>query len=100
MKNDDEQLDQLLNSLPVPPMSSHLNPRILAAAKVDDSVSAGLFSQLLRNLMIPKPNYALACSMLLGILLGWQVTSALSVESIPVDEEISSLFLAEVSFYE
>lgn len=100
MNNDNEQLDQLLNSLPVPPMSSHLNQRILAAAKVDDGIPVGLFSQLFGNLMIPKPNYALACSMLFGILLGWQVTSELSVDSIPVDEEISSLFLAEVSFYE
>ncbi len=100
MENDDEQLDQLLKSLPVPPMSPKLTQKILEQTKVTDDAPQGLFRQLFDNLMIPKPSFALACSMLVGILLGWQVTSTLSIDSIPVEDEISSLFLAEVSLYE
>lgn len=100
MKNDDEQLDQLLNSLSVPSMSPQLNTRIIAQAKGGGIVQQGLFHQLFNSLMIPKPSYALACSLLFGMVLGWQVTSIFSIESIPVEEDLSSLFVAEVSFYE
>lgn len=100
MINDDEQLDQLLNSLSVPPINSQLKQNIIEQTKESGRVSQSVIRQLINNLMIPKPSYALACSMLLGILLGWQVMSELTVESYSTEEEISSLFLAEVSFYE
>ena len=100
MINDDEQLDQLLNSLSVPPINSQLKQNIIEQTKESGSVSQSVFRQLINSLMIPKPSYALACSMLLGILLGWQVMSELTVDSYSTEEEISSLFLAEVSFYE
>lgn len=127
MNTSDEQLNQLLNSVkPVPP-GRDLAPRIIAQSKVETTQSSiqprtkesninkeSLFKQILHSFIFPRPAYALACSMLLGILLGWQnadmtqldnsfgigsdIESALQTTS--VEDDLSSLFLAEVNYYE
>lgn len=128
MKASDEKLNQLLNrSVPVPP-SNNLSQRIIANARIDslalseESVRAeeylvakensvnkeSLFKQIISSLIIPKPAYALACSMILGVLLGWQNSDMASIDSTldndmqatTIEEDLSSLFLAEVNYYE
>jgi hypothetical protein len=110
MNISDEKLDQLLKSaIPIPP-SSNLAERIIAQAATApmvtkvDSNKKSLFKQILHSFILPKPAYALACSMLVGVLLGWQ-DSALDVNTntiqlASIDEELSSLFIAEYNFYE
>ena len=108
MNISDEKLDQLLKStVPIPP-SSNLAERIIAQAatsQITAKIETGkrsLFKQILNNFILPKPAYALACSMLVGVLLGWQ-DSALDVNTIQlasIDEDLSSLFIAEVNYYE
>ena len=110
MNISDEKLDQLLKSaVPIPP-SSNLAERIIAQAatsQITAKIETGkrsLFKQILNNFILPKPAYALACSMLVGVLLGWQ-DSALDVNTntiqlASIDEDLSSLFIAEVNYYE
>ena len=109
MNTSDEKLNQLLNSAKVIPPSSNLAERIIAQAHPLSQQSPnfqtadeGFIKQILRSLVFPKPAYALACSMLVGILVGWQNPDS-NVNTIQVasaDEELSSLFLAEVNFDE
>jgi hypothetical protein len=114
MNRSDEKLNQLLKSVKVVPPRSNLAERIIAQAQPLSknqpepntqilSVNKESFiKQILRSLVFPKPAYALACSMLVGVLVGWQNpdvnTNTMQVAS--TDEELSSLFLAEVNFYE
>ena len=106
----DEHLDQLLKTaIPIPP-NPNLAERIIAqAATVPVTVSLeshddSLFKQILRALIIPKPVYVLACSMLLGVLLGWQNTELdMNINPIQIasaEEDLSSVFIAEVNYYE
>jgi hypothetical protein len=128
MKTSDDRLNQLLSGVkPVPP-NVGLAQRIIAQSSIEASTPSniqasakhqgvnkdGLFKQVLHTFIFPKPAYALACSMLVGILLGWQnsdmteldtgfgldgeIESALQITSI--EEDLSSLFLAEVNYYE
>lgn len=110
MNNSDEQLNQLLNRVtPVPP-SSTLAERIIAQARIDVESNnretaletEGFFKQMMRNFILPKPAYALACSMLLGVFLGWQNTDVSDelAEISSVNDDISSLFIVEVNYYE
>ena len=109
MNTSDKELNQLLNSARVMPASSNLAERIIAQAdplpqqnSSFKTAEEGFIKQVLRSLVFPKPAYALACSMLVGILVGWQNPDS-NVNIIQVasaDEELSSLFLAEVNFDE
>lgn len=104
----DEKLDSLLKGfVPVPP-SKNLAERIIAEAAASqvsariESNKKSLFRQILNSLIIPQPAYALACSMLVGVLLGWQ-NSGVEINTtqiVAVEEDLSSLFIAEVSYYE
>jgi hypothetical protein len=110
MNINDEKLDQLLKGgVPVPP-SSNLADRIIAqaatsqiTAKIEGSKQS-LFKQILNSFIIPKPAYALAFSMLVGVLLGWQDSAldvnANTIQLASIDEGLSSLFITEVNFYE
>jgi hypothetical protein len=110
MSISDEKLDQLLKSVkPVPP-SSNLAERIIAQATIStvavrlESRNKSLFKQLLNSFIVPKPAFALACSMVVGVLLGWQ-TSELemninTIQLASMDEDLSSLFITEVNFYD
>jgi hypothetical protein len=106
----DEKLNQLLNSsLPVP-VSSNLAQRIILEAKtqpefkVTAKFEETFVKQFFRSFIFPKPAYALACSMLMGVLLGWQnpefIFNTLPVADIDNDNDLSSLFLSEVNFDE
>lgn len=109
MNTSDKELNQLLNSVAVKPASSNLAERIIAQAQPlshqqssFQTADESFIRQILRSLVFPKPAYALACSMLVGILVGWQNPDS-NVNIIQVasaDEELSSLFLAEVNFDE
>jgi hypothetical protein len=130
MQASDEKLNQLLNSVVAPAARNlDLAQRIISisseeinASSIESNISEininneGLFTQILHSFIIPKPAYALACSMMVGILLGWHnsdiaqlviginigsddgIESALQTTS--VEEDLSSLFLAEVNYYE
>jgi hypothetical protein len=121
MKNSDETLNQLLKSAgPVSPrrdFAQHIiaqaDPQFHVQNQVEiQTPEDNIFKQIIRGLIFPKPGYALACSMLVGILLGWQspeltelATGALTNTNIAinpatVEEDLSRLFLAEVSYYE
>ncbi|MBL4798868.1 MAG: hypothetical protein JKY50_15735 [Oleispira sp.] len=106
MNSSDEKLNQLLNSVAPVPSNSNLAERIIAQAEIPDiNVNKESFlKQVLRSLIFPKPAYALACSMLVGVLLGWQNpevnTNINTIQVASADEELSSLFLAEVNFDE
>lgn len=108
MSISDEKLDQLLKSVALAPPSSNLAERIIAQATISpvaaslESNKKSLFKQILHTFILPKPAYALACSMLVGVLLGWQ-DSTLDTNTIQLasmDEDLSSLFITEVDFYE
>jgi hypothetical protein len=108
MNKSDEKLNQLLNSSKPVPASSNLAQRIIFEAKpqsefkVTAEYDENFIKQFLSSFIFPKPAYALACSMLIGMLLGWQ-NPDFSLNTLPlvdIDNDLSSLFLAEVNFYE
>lgn len=106
----DEQLEQLLARVSPVPSCNNLAASIIANADPDFHLSEkenGLIQQIMRSFIFPKPAYALACSMLIGVFLGWQstvltdVTIATSdVQTLSIEEDLSRLFLAEVHYYE
>lgn len=118
MNRSDEKLEQLLHSATFIPPSTNLAQRIIAESKQQPITEPefqrktlhkeGFIKQILRDLIFPKPAYALACSMLVGILVGWQNpgfnmstdATGTNIQIASADEELSSLFLAEVNFYE
>jgi len=110
MNKSDEKLNQLLNDIQPVPSNPNLAQRIIIEARVQSKVKPSIkilseeafFKQFLHSLIFPKPGYALACSMLVGVLLGWQNPefNMNTIQVTSVDEDISSLFLAEVNFYE
>jgi hypothetical protein len=116
MNRSDEKLNQLLDRATLIPPSSNLAERIIAQAqplsqqhsqpqltiKTAYLKEEGFIKQILCSLIFPKPAYALACSMLVGVLLGWQNPEANTntIQLMTADEELSSLFLAEVNFDE
>lgn len=127
MKNSDEKINQLLKSVgPISPRID-LAQKIIAQADSQYHVQSkvhpqagnspleeNIFKQIIRGLIFPKPAYALACSTLLGILLGWQSpeitglpadlngenNTNMTTTLVSVEEDLSRLFLAEVSYYE
>lgn len=129
MKTSDEKLDQILksgNTIPFGNPDNHtvrcadsrvsLAQRIIAQADphfhdqtqraMPVEVEESIVKQVIRRFIFPKPAYALAFSMVIGVLLGWQnpdvanpsVENGLQVASI--DEDLSRLFLSEVVYYE
>jgi hypothetical protein len=116
MQTSDEQLNELLKRAAPIPVNNNLAQRIILSAdknmhgysENENGNAVSLFKQILNSFMIPKPAYALACSMLLGVLVGWQNSDVAGVslnleESLAVttiEEDLSSLFLAEVNYYE
>lgn len=110
MSTGDEKLNQLLNTATVVAPNTDLAERIIHAAKISSSletssekdlVQESFMQQFLQSFILPKPAYALACSLLLGVLIGWQSSDS-NTDSVVVaaDTEFSSIFLAEVNFYE
>jgi hypothetical protein len=108
MNKSDEKLNQLLNSSPPVLASPSLAQRIIAEAKAQSELKVTVvyeetfIKQFLHSFIFPKPAYALACSMLVGVLLGWQ-NPEFTLNTLPVadiDNDLSSLFLAEVNFDE
>ena len=116
MQTSDEQLNELLKRAAPIPANNNLAQRIILNAKKNihgysestNGNADSLFKQILNSFIIPKPAYALACSMLLGVLVGWQNSDVAGIslnleESLAVttiEEDLSSLFLAEVNYYE
>lgn len=116
MQTSDEQLNELLKRAAPIPVNNNLAQRIILSAdknmhgysENENGNAVSLFKQILNSFMIPKPAYALACSMLLGVLVGWQNSDIAGIslnleESFSVttiEEDLSSLFLAEVNYYE
>lgn len=116
MQTTDEQLNELLKRAAPIPVNNNLAQRIILSAEKniygysenENGNAVSLFKQILNSFMIPKPAYALACSMLLGVLVGWQNSDVAGInlnleESLTVttiEEDLSSLFLAEVNYYE
>ena len=114
MNRSDEKLNQLLKSVKVVPPHSNLAERIIAEAQpLSENQSEpntqilnvnkeSFIKQILRSLVFPKPAYALACSMLVGVFVGWQNpdVNTHTIQVTSADEELSSLFLAEVNFDE
>jgi hypothetical protein len=112
MNRSDEKLNQLLNSATLVPPRSNLAERIITQSRYEIQSQSnsqeiavakeGFIKQVLRSFIFPKPAYALACSMLVGVLVGWQ-NPGFNMDTVQVtsaDEDLSSLFLAEVNFYE
>ena len=109
MNKSDEKLDQLLKSATLIPANANLAERIIAESKRDAIAKPllqksglgkeGLIKQVLQNL---------AFSMLIGVFVGWQTpdfnisidATNNTVQLTSVNEELSSLFLAEVNYYE
>jgi len=108
MNSSDDELNQLLNEVKVPPAGSNLAERIIMQAQPSSHLQAesvnkdGFLRQFFAALAFPKPGYALACSMLIGVLVGWQNpdVNTNAAQTISADEELSSLFLAEITFAE
>lgn len=116
MQTTDEQLNELLKRAAPITVNNNLAQRIILSAdknmhgysENENGNAVSLFKQILNSFMIPKPAYALACSMLLGVLVGWQNSDVAGIslnleESLAVttiEEDLSSLFLAEVNYYE
>lgn len=116
MQTSDEQLNELLKRAAPIPANNNLAQRIILNANQNihgysehgNGNADSLFKQILNSFIIPKPAYALACSMLLGVLVGWQNSDVTGIslnleESLTVttiEEDLSSLFLAEVNYYE
>ena len=105
----DEQLEQLLARVPPVPCRSNFAASIIANADPNYHLPIkedSFIQQILRSFIFPKPAYALACSMLIGVFLGWQSTEMAELTVVASDnqtlsiEDLSSLFLAEVNYYE
>lgn len=73
--NDDTDLNTMLNKRSVPPPSSNLASRIMEAARAEHKTP--LIQSILRDiadmLILPKPAYALAACLVIGLVLGMQI---------------------------
>lgn len=67
----DKELDNVLNQQHVPPAASNLSARIIDAAKVLEQVSIidKLKGKLYGIFLLPKPAYALAVFVLIGLII-------------------------------
>ncbi len=84
MNGDDQILEYLLKDIPVMPPSSNLEERIISAAVPHAEKERSLpFSEWLLHLTIPRSAYALAFTLVLGVLVGLAAPSDLSVSSDP-----------------
>lgn len=106
----DDQLQQLLQRVLPVNSRSDLAARIIAKADPHYyrlKKESSLLEQIMRSFIFPKPAYAFACSMLIGLLLGWQTSEmtelpmmVADIPAVSIEEDLSSLFLAEVNYYE
>lgn len=78
MRDSDIQLEALLRTMPVVAPATNLAERIIAATKpVVAAVRPASSSiwEALSELLLPKPAFALACALMMGVAVGVQVTT-------------------------
>lgn len=79
MQDSDVRLEALLRSVPVEAPATNLAERIIAATKPvmagSRAVSTSVWDAV-RELLMPKPAFALACALVMGVALGTQTVTA------------------------
>ncbi len=86
----DKDLDNLLNEQHVPPAASNLPARIIDAAKLPERVSLidRIKGKLYGAFLLPKPAYALAVFVLIGLIVyGVTEVPTRSVDADLIDAE-------------
>jgi hypothetical protein len=80
--NDDLKFNEILKRQKILPSSTNLSARIIAAAiiKKDTPLWTIIMQEINQMLYIPRPAYALAFSLILGIVLGLRYESSQIVE--------------------
>lgn len=75
--NDDSGLNAILYKRAIPPCDSGLASRIIRAAtrKEKTSLIDMIFQEMLTMMIVPRPAYALAVCLFLGLSLGLQIDS-------------------------
>lgn len=71
----DKNLDKILSNRDVPPVSSNLAARIIAAAAVQRNVPFYqiIIQEVLSMIVLPRPAYALAVCLFFGLIIGLQI---------------------------
>ena len=72
--NDDTDLNNILSGRYVPPPSTNLASRIIAAANVNKDVPFVYVAmqEIMNMIVLPKPAYALTACLIFGLILGTQ----------------------------
>lgn len=86
--NDD--VETMIQNRTVPPHSPDLAMRIMAAARAQ---SPSLFREMMMMFVMPKPAYALAASLILGLVFGTIIDFGTTASS------VDTLSQADVLFY-
>jgi len=70
-----QNIDQLLSKRGVPPVSSNLASRIIAAAEIQRDVPFYqiVIQEILSMIILPRPAYALAIFLFFGLIIGLQI---------------------------
>ena len=90
-RRDDRLLDEMLHQMHIPEPTSGAVERILAEARSDitssDAVGVqisagkrfyGWISDVLSEMVLPKPAYALAVCLMVGLFVGWGMPSSVA----------------------
>lgn len=78
MQDSDVRLEALLRSVPIEAPATNLAERIIAATKPAMATSRAVSNSVwdaLRDLLLPKPAFALACALMMGVVVGTQTTT-------------------------
>lgn len=82
MQDSDVRLEALLRSVAIEAPATNLAERIIAATKPVMASTRVLSTSVwdaFRELLMPKPAFALACALVMGIALGTQTVTASAV---------------------
>lgn len=76
MQDSDMKLDEMLQQLAIEPPASNLAERIIAATRpITKATRSGSVWDVLAELLLPKPAFALAVALLMGVVVGVEATT-------------------------
>ena len=94
MQDNDIALRAALGQLATPPAATNLAERIIAATKPARALAPRTSSvwDVLAELLLPKPAFALACALIMGVMLG---THSVETAKIKTDKNLENFLKYE-----